>query len=136
MAGRTRNGRAMFARRDAMKGRTALFKLGGLAGMLLLAGCEAFDTDVRVEYQVQSDAAQVGLLYKTEFGQDDRRVEAPPFAYRADFPKGVVVGIGAQSLDAEPRSVSCQLFIEGDLVDEDSAEGPNASVLCSAVTDN
>ena len=114
--------------------RTNLARLG-IAVSLLLAGCDELDPDVTVEYRIEGNANQVLVTYRTNSLTDSQRSATLPFGYEADFPQGAIVGIVAQSLDGQPRDISCVLRVEGEVRDQDSASGTGVSVACEGASE-
>ena len=113
--------------------RTNLARLG-IAISLLLAGCDELDPDVTVEYRIEGNADNVLVTFRTASLTDAQRTASLPFGYEADFPQGAIVGIIAQSLDGQPRDLSCVLRVEGEIRDEDSGSGTGVSVSCEGTS--
>ena len=117
-----------------MSRRNGLMRIG-IAIPLLLAGCDELDPDVTVEYRIEGNANQVLVTFRTNSLTDSQRNATLPFGYEADFPQGAFVGIVAQSLDGQPRDISCVLRVEGEIRDQDSASGTGVSVVCEGTSE-
>ena len=117
-----------------MSRRNSLTRIG-IAISLLLAGCDALDPDVTVEYRIEGNANQVLVTFRTNSLTDSQRSSTLPFGYEADFPQGAIVGIVAQSLDGQPRDISCVLRVEGEIRDQQSDSGTGVTVRCEGVSE-